>query len=197
MFTDSPHAQLQAGAHRSPAQEAASAAERHRQLHLITATRTQHGLSARRMLRQKYGAPGLVQRMHRMQAEVAEPMKPWEIAKAGQEVSLNQSRLPARHMSKPWVAGVTPWAAEQAVDSTAAGYQPSRWLVNIIPSRHLSQLPCPDAGYLSMLLDPLGGPGSLTCPAASSSCRDPLTTFACSAVCGGPSGHGGRATVHP
>ena len=59
------------------------------------------------MLRQKYAAPGLVQRMHRMQAEVAEPLKPWEIAKAGQEVSLNQSRVPARHINKPWVKGVT------------------------------------------------------------------------------------------
>lgn len=101
MLTDSSHAHLQAGARHSPAQEAASAAERHRQLHLTTATRAQHGLSARRMLRQKHGAPGLVQRMHRMQAEVAEPMKPWEIAKAGQEVSLNQLRLPARHTGKP------------------------------------------------------------------------------------------------
>ena len=84
---------LQAGSRRSPAQEASSTAERHRQLHLTTATRSQHGHSARRMLRQKYAAPGLVQRMHRMQAEVAEPMKPWEIAKAGQEVSLNQSKI--------------------------------------------------------------------------------------------------------
>ena len=144
VLTDSPHAHLQAGTHRSPAQEAARAAERHRQLHLTTPARPQHGLGARRMLRQKYGAPGLVQRMHRMQAEVAEPMKPWEIAKAGQEVSLNRSRLPASHISKPWGAG---WAAEEQLAGTAAGCQPSWWR----GKERQWRLPCPFSECLSVL----------------------------------------------